>query len=191
MIAWKGHHKLVGNSPNTLVTMVLDDFHINRESALDLGAGNLRDAKYLLRRGFHRVVAVDKSEESLDFATKGIEIEISPIELYCPKKESFDFVVCCNTFFFLEEMYITQVFKNVMDGLRPGGIFVCNVLGKKDEWVKKRKPVLSFTRGELRALCDGYEIVGSGEFQNYGLNTTYDGKVVQKFWHQLAIVVRK
>ncbi len=80
------YHEFIGDIPNHLVASVIETIPCGRGAALDLGAGNLRDSRYLKKSGFERVVAVDRSEESIPYATEGIELTIKPIEKYRPAK---------------------------------------------------------------------------------------------------------
>jgi SAM-dependent methyltransferase len=189
---WKAYHQRVGDKPNSLVVHTLNDFVGKRRSvSLDLGAGNLRDSKFLLGQGFTRAVAVDSSEESLAFVVKGIELYIAPIETFTPGKNSLDFAFSCNTLFFLTPAQVADVFRNVLVGLRPGGIFACNVLGQEDDWVVWGENVSSFTEETIVSLCSGFRVLGVNEGRNGGSTVNELGFVVSKFWHQLSIVVQK
>mgnify|MGYP007071074251 CR=1 FL=1 len=82
MDTWMDYHLHVGDVPNQLVTGCLEDYVTRREACLDLGAGNLRDSRWLQSQGFTKLVAVDSCEESRAFLTEGIELHIAPIETY-------------------------------------------------------------------------------------------------------------
>jgi hypothetical protein len=178
MKQWETYHLHVGEIPNQLIVGCLNDFVTRREASLDLGAGNLRDSRFLQSQGFTKLVAVDGSEESRTFLTEGIELHISPIETFVPEKNAFDFAFSCNTLFFLTPSQVADVFKNVFKGLRSGGVFACNVLGGEDDWVIQGRNVSSFTKKTLTALANGFEL-------------NEHGFVIGKFWHQLNIVTRK
>ena len=191
MKEWKAYYERVGQKPNQLVVHALEKFVIRKDAALDLGAGNLRDSKFMIEQGFVLVVAVDSSRESLAFKTDKIELKIMPIEKFMPKKDSFDFVSCCNTLFFLTPKQIANVFQNVKEGLRSGGIFICNVLGKDDDWAFNNIPVSSFTEDSLVSICQGFNIRGIGEERNINKTVNEHGFEISKFRHQLSIVVEK
>lgn len=192
MKQWQSYHERVGEIPNPIVVSVLKEYVHTREGALDLGAGNLRDSKFLIKQGFKRVVAVDFSQESYAFLTEGIELEICPIQIYEPEANTFDFAVSCNTLFFLTFRSVTEVFRNVFEGLRSGGVFACNVLGSEDDWgVCGGGPsVSSFTEETLRSLCKDFKILDIGESRNHAHVNTPEG-LANKFWHQWSIVVQK
>ena len=61
MKRWQSYHERAGETPNPIVVSVLKEYVHTREGALDLGAGNLRDSKFLKNQGLNRVVAVDLS----------------------------------------------------------------------------------------------------------------------------------
>ena len=191
MKKWKAYYERVGEKPNSLVVETLKDFVVSRSVALDLGAGNLRDSKFILEQGFTRVIAVDASKESLAFQTNNIELYIMPIQRFTPQKESLDFVSCCNTLFFLTSEQIAEVIQNVKKGLRSGGIFVCNVLGKDDGWVLDGRPVSSFTKDTLISIFQGFNIKETSEGRHTSKTLNEHGFEVSKFWHQLSIVVEK
>ncbi|MCX6703175.1 MAG: class I SAM-dependent methyltransferase [Candidatus Zambryskibacteria bacterium] len=183
------YHQQVGERPNLLVVSILAEYVTTRGVALDLGAGNLRDSKFLKKVGFNRVVAVDYSHESVPFLTEGIELEISPIQVYKPEASTFDFVVSCNTLFFLNHEEISHLFKNIFVGLRAGGVFTCNVLGPEDDWiVKEGRQVGSFTRTSLRLQCKDFKILGMREFKH---RAAPPGTQNIKFWYQWSIALQK
>ena len=185
------YHLHVGDVPNQLVTGCMQDYVTQREASLDLGAGNLRDSRWLQSKGFTKLVAVDSCEESSAFVTEGIELHISPIEIFVPERDSFDFAFSCNTLFFLTPSQVADVFKNVLGGLRSGGVFACNVLGEEDDWVVQGRKVSSFTEDTLTAFATGFEVLGVGESKNQSQALDNLGMLVGKFWHQMSIAVRK
>lgn len=188
---WNQYHKLVGERPNSLVVSVLEKYiqRQRRRAALDLGAGNLRDSKYLKRMGFTRVVAVDSSEESLAFSTEGVELCIQPIETYEAEADAFDFVISCNTLFFLPKTSVEEVFENVLHGLHSGGVFACNVLGPEDDWVSQGAPVSSFQESDIVRLYGNFEVINANPVHFDQLSST-PGRP-SKHWHQWCLVLRK
>ena len=185
------YQKRAGKGPNSLVLHALD-FVLERSASLDLGAGNLRDSRFLLKQGFERVVAVDGSETSRKFASAGIELHIARIEEWEPELRAYDFAFSCNTLFFLSHAQVAKVFQSVSKSLRSGGIFACNVLGEKDGWVLRGERVSYYTEETLLALCADFELIGTGESKILGSSlATRTTPRVPKFWHQRNPIVRK
>lgn len=182
MAKWQQYYDKVGEKPNSLVLQAVEKTK-SRQAALDLGAGNLRDSKYLLSKGFARVIAVDHLPDSREFLVDGIELHISAIECGEIAPEFYDLVICCNTFFFIDSCFVKRLFGDVLEGLRPGGIFACNVLGKEDDWVLAGNPVSSFIEEELLSLCNGFKVIDGLSEVRYN-----DG---QKNWHLWSLLLQK
>src|ERR1700733_10115327 len=98
---WDHYHDVAGDTPNPLTVGVLSCHTGKRLAAFDLGAGNMRDAKYLLKQGFCTVTAVDMSVGCLPYVTTNILFERIAIQDWKPLPRSFDFGISCNTFFYL------------------------------------------------------------------------------------------
>ncbi len=186
---WDQYHDRVGEKPNSLVVSVLEQYVEKRGAALDLGAGNLRDSRFLKRRGFARVVAVDYSDESLAFSTDGVELHIRSIQAYEVKANTFDFVISCNTLFFLPGALVEEVFESVLSGLRSGGVFACNVLGPEDDWVLRGAPVSFFRESDILRLCRGFEVIDANPM-HFDQASSVAGRP-PKHWHQWCLVLRK
>lgn len=186
----EAYHKRVGDTPNLLVIHALKNYVTGRRASLDLGAGNLRDSKFLLSKGFARVVAVDQSEDSLAFSVPGVELHIAPIQTWKPEEGSFDFAFSCNTLFFLSREQTVNVFQNVLNGLRSGGIFACNVLGEKDSLIRPGWSCV-FTVERLISICEGFEVLGLGEFITLGSSLGLDGSSGPRTVHQRAVILKK
>lgn len=186
---WDSYYQLVGERPNSLVVSVLEEYVQARGAALDLGAGNLRDSKFLRYAGFARVVAVDHSETSLAFSVEGVELRIQPIQDYEAEAEAFDFVISCNTLFFLSETSVEEVFRSVFSSLRTGGVFACNVLGSEDDWVLQGAPVSSFEESDIARLCEGFEVIDANPV-HFDQSSPTMGRP-PKHWHQWCLVLRK
>ncbi len=186
---WDQYYQRVGERPNSLVVSVLEEYVHARGAALDLGAGNLRDSKFLKHMGFARVVAVDHSEESLAFSTEGVELHIQPIQAYEAELDAFDFVISCNTLFFLSEASVEEVFRNVLSSLRTGGVFACNVLGPEDDWVSQGASVSSFQEGDIARLCAGFEVIDANPVHFDQPSSVTDRP--PKHWHRWCLVLRK
>jgi hypothetical protein len=190
MERWSAYVEQIGDGPNPLVVHTLNNFVTSRGASLDLGAGDLRDSKFLSRGGFSRVVAVDPSEASRAYLVEGIELHIASIETYEPRPGEFDFIFSCDTLFHLTLEEITAVIRNALLGLRSGGIFACNVLGQDDEWAQQGREACYFNGETLTALCTGFEILETSEEKVMGWVVDDEVKV-RKFWHTLRIAARK
>ncbi len=182
----RAYHEFIGDNPNHLVASVVETIPCGRVAALDLGAGNLRDSRYLKRSGFERVVAVDRSEDSIPYAAEGIELTIKPIEKYRPAKGVFDLIVSCNTLFFLRNMEVEQLLQTMHKALRPNGIIAFNVLGNDDPWSTDPKKS-AFSKAEVLALTQRFKTETFDEVRADRTNAIGGSK----FWHHWVLVLRK
>lgn len=184
MTDWNRYHEFVGEKPNAIVAGVLADVPCGRDAALDLGAGNLRDSKFLKHSGFKRVVAVDSSEASLAYATPNIELVIAPLENYQPERGQFDLAISCNTLFFFKKPVVKRVIEVVRGGLKSGGVFAFNVLGELDGWAKDPDKS-AFSEKEVDLLARRYKVWGISESQRILPTASGD----EKFWHQWSLIL--
>ncbi len=126
----------VGNVANPGLPYLFEDFSPDKEAAaLDLGAGNLRNADYCLQYGFKEVVAVDDEPQCQQFAKPGITFCIEPIQQHQIPTDRYSLVLGCNTLFFLPPEDLESLFPRIFEGLKRGGIFFFNLLGEDDDWV--------------------------------------------------------
>jgi len=187
---WKRYHDAVIEGPNSLTVSALDYVH-NRESALDIGAGNLRDARLLVDKGFKRVIAVDSSEISLDYPHDGIDLHIARIQDFEMGENQHDLVVACNVLFFLGIEEIQDLFTQVLTSLRSGGVFACNVLGMRDEIFSADGRRVFFTVNSLLDLIHGCYVIGIGEREGEGRSPSAPPDSPLKHYHTMNLMVRK
>jgi SAM-dependent methyltransferase len=177
---WSLYHQAVGNTPNSLVELVLRNHLGQRLRAFDLGAGNMRDAKFLLQQGFKEVTAVDEDPAAETFVVPGIDFKCQSITKYKLAKNSFDLGISCNTLLYLSFFEVSQVLEIVYKGLRPGGIFGCNLLGMNDDWVRTYNPRVSFLQlADVKVLKEKYRPLKLESTEWDAL----DSNGIQKHWH--------
>jgi hypothetical protein len=188
MSDWGKYFEQIGNGPNEELVNALSAYNPNRSIALDLGAGNMRDSKFLVSQGFQRVVAVDTSPLVLNYAVPGIEVQISDINQFCAVPGTVDLVVSFNSLFFLPNKKLMELFLRVYQCMAPGAYFVFNALGPEDGWVKEgRKDVYPIPLEKLSLYVSPFKVVEANEVKGYGKTTR--GR--EKFWHVWRVVLRR
>ncbi len=161
----------------------------NTGDALDVGAGSLRNTKYLLERGF-RVVAVDK-DEFIESSAK--EINNDDLSAFCvditewdfPENE-FDLVIAINSLPFLHPNNFEKVFEKIKCSLKPGGVFCFTLFGNKDSWATNTERTF-FSRNEVEELISDMNT-------HLFVEEEEDGKSIRgddKHWHIFKIIVQK
>ncbi len=183
---WTKYYQAVGETPNQQVVRALQKYTGARRAALDLGAGNLRDAKFLLKSGFKSVTAVDK-EPQLE-QVPGVEFIQRPLENYMPMPNTFDVGISCNTLFFVPRDDTPKILTRSYNALTEGGIFICNLLGSEDSWLTRPEiGAVGYTEEEVRAMLANFSI----EDLSYatGHRPTSAGKSAA--WAMWRIIIRK
>jgi len=158
--------------------------------AIELGCGSGTDSLELLRRGW-RVLATDQQPEALDFLSKrvpprsrgSITLLSSPMEeLPLPRAHlvyaSFSLPFCPPKDF-------ARVWENIRASLLPGGHFVGQLFGNRDEWVGER-PLNFQTLRRVRALARGYKLDLLRETEEEG--HSFSGP---KHWHFFDLILEK
>lgn len=187
MSEWAGYYEVVGREHNPIIEVPLSRYSVIRGSVLDLGAGNLRDCKYLLSRGFKSAVAVEVDSAASRFMVPGIQLVAMPIQHFNFSAESFDLIISINTLFYLDKKEIKSVFGKVWRGLRPGGFFVANFFGDKDPGLCSPGLRSSFSRVEVEELVEPFDIPLVGE-SNQKEKISSGAEV---FSHQWSLVLGK
>lgn len=181
--------KTAEKPPNTSLVEIMP-LITNKEAALDLGAGPLTDAKFLLNEGFQRVVAVDGESTTQEIANKlndqRLEIVISSFEDFSFPEGTYDLVNAHRSLFFISPGAFPNVLKGTLNSLKPGGFFVGQLLAPNDGW-NKRSDINFHTEEEVRTLFAHMEDIDIREIER-------DGVLAQgtpKHWHYYEIRARK
>ncbi|HEY1041403.1 MAG TPA: class I SAM-dependent methyltransferase [Candidatus Paceibacterota bacterium] len=133
------------------------EFVTNRDSALDIGAGSLKDAKYLLQENFNHVTALDvepvAQKDADALPSDKFNYIITPVESYDFPKNEYDFVSAQSVLPFLTNEEVSQVLENIMQSLKPDGILNGQIFGENEYWEKFSHPVQSiYTKEEAENL---------------------------------------
>lgn len=114
----------------------------NDKVVIDLGAGNGNETLYLLNRGF-KVIAVDFQEQAIERIRSRIPEDLMPRltlihdsfeNLDWEKLPELDGVVAINSLSFLEEKDFDPVWTKISSRLKPEGVVVAKLFGKKTVW---------------------------------------------------------
>ena len=138
-ISWKKfiETKRANPEPQPLLVEALS-FVQNKDTVLDIGAGPLIDAEYLLKKGFREVVSVDPDSTSAEvaenIADKGFVFHNTHIEAYSFPAAYFDMVSAQFVLPYMKEAVVQKVLKRIHDSLKPGGVFTGHLFGENDSW---------------------------------------------------------
>lgn len=91
--------------------------------------------------------------------------------------------------FFCQPIHFTKVFNRICNALMPNSIFVFDLLGEQDAWVKNNpQRILGFNQNELEYLLS-YEFDILHYEEMLGDYPLANGQL--KFWHKHRLIVRK
>ena len=151
-----------------------------KEEILDLGVGPGRWSRFFVRRGFRRVVGVDKSPEMVDFSKKFINSRkyrglIGDMQRINFKKDSFEKVFSFRAFKYVDMPKLA--IREIERVLKPGGTLLLEVSNKSlplimaryiNQILRKIKPNLSFKSSWYFEKAYFY---GKKEAENLAANT--------------------
>lgn len=163
----------------------------HKENALDLGAGTLIESKFLTKKGFKKVVAIDSALEAKIFAknfkNKKFHFKnISFREFDFPKKK-FDLINAQFALPFYGKRGFNSFIKKVRGSLKPKGVFVGQFFGVNDSWNNSNYNLAFHTKKQALDLLFGLKILEFIEEEKEG--KTASGN--KKHWHVFHFIVQK
>lgn len=188
MSYWQQYiEKTKNNSPRRLLVRAMELVE-NKGCALDIGAGALNDSRYLLEKGFGKVIALD-IEEVLEFS-KDLDSNIFifqniAVEDYAFPIDTFDLINAQFVLPFVSRNEIERVMIDMKKSLRARGLLVGQFFGPKDSW-SRRKDVTVFAKTEVEEFLNGSDIIFFEEEES-------DKKTPlepEKHWHIFHFIAR-
>lgn len=189
---WAEYFSLSRNKPPTPLLIEAMRYVSKKEKALDIGAGALKDTRYLLSRGFE-VTALDPEP------LMGEEAKTVSSDKFHPVVASFHaFEFPKNEYDIISAMYALpycpaprdvfyQTFKRMKRSLKTGGIFCGNFFGLNDERNVPDSGLIFLTRRDIAKLLKGFEIISFVEEEKDGWVTNG----TPKHWHLFSVIARK
>jgi hypothetical protein len=191
MKSWSEYFELSKNRPpnpllETAVRLVVD-----RNHALDLGAGSLKDSKFMLSIGFQKVTAVDSAPQIKKFRSKiparQLRLQICPFEELKIKPAAYNFISAQYSLPFTSPPHLPRLITDIIGGLKPSGIFCAQFFGIKDSWNTPENPLTFVTKTTLLKWLKPLDIIYFGEEQND--RPAIDG--TPKHWHLFQVIALK
>lgn len=161
-----------------------------RGIALDLGAGSLRDTRYLLEQGFS-VTAVDKDPVMMEVARAltnpmldARHVSFADFE-FVP--ESFDLGIARNALPFESPEAFPELWLSMLGSIKHGGIFCGTLFGTNDTWAATKPHMNFYTKAGVETLLAGLEVLEFNEREEEGIDIMRN----EKHWHLFEIIARK
>jgi tellurite methyltransferase len=174
---WARYYKNVeGRPPHTNLVEAME-YVGHRDSALDLGAGSMRDTKYLLEQGFAEVVAVDSEPTIAEQAPtdERLQVQVSSFEDYNFPTDQFDLINAQFSLPFTNPGEFERVFASIKNSLKKGGVFVGQLFGDKDEW-QTNQNMTFLTKDSVDELISDMEVLQLKEQEGPGGTVAGDTK---------------
>ena len=188
MTDWRGFYDATGDEPRATLLDALDRFE-QPGLAVDLGSGTGRDTAELVRRGW-RVIAIDGEPESMVRLAARRDLDHSKVTAQVARFEqatwpAVDLVNSSFSLPFVPAEDFREVWRRIVDSLRPGGRFCGHLFGDRDTWASQG--VTCFTRSEVEALLSGLSVERLDEEEE----DSQDASGTPKHWHLFHIVACK
>lgn len=191
MQSWSEYFELSKNRPpNALLENALR-LVVERREALDLGAGSLKDSKFILSMGFQKVTAIDADPACKKYRsglpTKILSIQIKPFEKLSIRKNHYDFISAQFSLPFTRPPYLPALIEQICNGLTPCGIFCAQFFGPQDSWARTEKNMTFLSGAQIKKLLEPLDTIFFKERKFSG--TTIDGQ--KKKWHLFEVIMLK
>ena len=176
--------------PSELLRQALSFVH-ERGVAMDLGAGGLKDTRFLLDEGFETVIAVDGQPEvrALAETIQDDRLEVV-IELFAQLRldpDSLDLVNAQFSLPFSGPDDLELVLDRIKRALKSGGVFNGQLFGDRDQWSEVDRGIAFVTEASERELFSDMELLSFREIDEDGRLASGHGNR----WHYFDIIARK
>ena len=154
---WLNYHDLTKDYPPAPILIEALSYVNNKTRAIDIGAGSLRDTRFLLQQGFD-VEAFDKHTSIFNYA-KELESDklwvcVDEFEDYPFGEDLFDLAVAIYSLPFCSPDKFDFVFNKIKKSLVIGGVFCGQFFGLNDEW-HDDKSMAFHSKEEVDKLLEG------------------------------------
>jgi SAM-dependent methyltransferase len=182
---WQEYHDLTKNNPPSELLIKALEHVSNVGSAMNLGDGGLKDAKYLLEHGFD-VTVVDQTIQLLKPSPEKLHCFAAAFDEYEFAKEHFDLASAMFALPFNRPETFNDVFDSTKHSLKKGGIFCGQFFGDRDGW-SDRSEMTFHTKEQVEHLFIDMETISFVEVEKD--SKTANG--TPKHWHVFHVIARK
>jgi SAM-dependent methyltransferase len=189
---WDEYFAAIATKPLHPLYGQLDRLLGDPGSACELGCGVGQGVLHLAELGW-RVLAVDAMDEPLEIlrsrlptdSAEQVSIQQAFIEDLDMPPQSFDLVVAGFSLFFVSREELPGVWERIVASIRPGGLFMGQILGRNDSWATEAYTAMGQEEG--KRLFEGFEVLHWDHVER-------DGKAVHgypKHWDVTHVIARK
>jgi len=186
---WRKYQaRTAGGKPRPLLIKAIS-YVKEKGAALDIGAGALNDVDFLLSfaDGFHEIVAVDKLPQFKKILVPN-NIQFTYIETEIEKfdfpENHFNLISAQFVLPFIQKEEFDKVWERVNDALKPGGVFVGQLFGDRDDWAG-RSGMTFHTKNDVDRLISKFEVISCDEIEYIEESNR------KKHWHYFDLILKK
>jgi trans-aconitate methyltransferase len=191
---WQAHleyYEQTKNRPPSKLLVKAMSFVADRQNALDLGSGALKDSKYLLDQGFKEVWAVDKEALPVELSEyikdERFHFVQSTFESFEFPNGKFDLINASYSLPFISPSEFSKTWSHIISALKSGGVFAGQFFGVNDEWNDGKNGMTFHSEEEIQEVLKGLEVVELSEEEQDRKMADGDGK----HWHVFNVIARK
>lgn len=158
--------------------------------AIDVGAGPLNDANFLVQKGFE-VTALDNSPLMAEIAMEYPDITpiVSNFDTFDFPKNTYNLINSQWSLSFNPPDTFDAMFSNIKESLKPSGVFCFTLYGKNDEWAKSKKDMTFInSKSEVQSLLSGFDILKLEE-EDADIKNKHNENT--KHWHVYYVIAKK
>ncbi len=186
---WASHFAITKDYPPSPLLIRAMPYVKKGGKALDMGAGALKDSKYLLEKGFD-VTAVDAeplvAKMASSILSDKLHVTISSFEKFAFPKNTFDLISSMFSLPFTRPKEFEKVFESLVESLKDDGIFCGQFFGVKDSW--HTDTTMTFHDKEhIEKLLSPFKILTLDEEERESKTTNG----VLKHWHIFHVIAQK
>lgn len=186
---WINYYEKTRDAKIPAIILKALEFVTQKDKAIDIGAGSLRDTRFLIEQGFH-VTALDSSyllpKEAEGLPEDKLDLANCLFEDFDFPENKYDFVVSILSLFFIKPENFDTVFKNIKTSLKKGGI-LCVSFSGKNSTIANINNGSTHTRDEIEEMLTGMEIITFKETDTEEI--LVNGQPVNK--HVFSVIAKK
>lgn len=188
-MSWNTYYDLTKNLPPSDLLIEALPYVSEKDVAIDIGCGALKDTRFLLDQGFV-VTALDSDPGIVSFAekivSKDLQYHVSSFETFDFPEEEYRLATAMYALPFTKPLMFDYVFLRVFASLKSGGIFCGQFFGIHDEW-STNSEMTFHTKPQIEALLSHMRIIKLEEVEKDGV--TANG--TPKHWHVFNVIAKK
>jgi len=187
--SWKEYFDATRSMPLHPLFRELEPHLPRSGKSVDLGCGVGHAVLFMAEKGWE-VDAVDGHQEALTTLSQRlgsnhrVHLHHSLLQDFEMKPNSYDLVVAAYSLFFLGQEDFKETWEHIRNALKPGGLFVGEFLGVKDDWADQ---FTAHSHDEVDELLAGWATIYSEEVEREG----FVSQGQPKHWHIFHVIARK